>query len=369
MRDKGSILWLDPRALIEDPENVRHDTPDLEGLADSIRQYGVLQPLGVARHADRFHVVYGTRRRRAAIMAGLEHVPCVELSGDRLVCQLLENLHRVDLNDMEKAEGFARLKEQLSLGRRDLSETKLDELTARTLGVSPSTVRRYLRLRELPTGVRALLRNGELTVTQAQHLFALQDGARQEEVARSAAEKGLSAASVARACGLLAARPGLSVDAALAAAEGRAPGPDRARDGEGPGVPGQTAPGSPTPGAPKLAPRPKIEEGIDEDRELWGDEAVTDDDIERAARARKRSAVESAFADTLTADGNRVLRIHTVDAFCDEVARIARCVSEGDLARAIERDPKAAIKLDLAGRQVQYVLGALAELAAEAVPA
>ena len=369
MRDKASILWLDPHALIEDPENVRHDTPDLEGLADSIRQYGVLQPLGVARHADRFHVVYGTRRRRAAIMAGLEQVPCLELSGDRLVCQLLENLHRVDLNDMEKAEGFARLKEQLSLGQRDLSESRLDELTARTLGVSASTVRRYLRLRELPTGVRALLRRGELTVTHAQHLFAIQDGARQEEVARSAAEKGLSAASVSRACGLLAARPGMSVDVALAAAESRAPGPDGAWDGERVGPLSPTGPGTATAGAPKLAPRPKVDEGVDEDRELWGDEAVTDDDVERAARAKKRSAVESAFADTLTADGNRVFRIHSVDAFGDEVARIARCVSDGDLARAIEREPKAGLKLDLARRQVQYVLAALAELAAEAVPA
>jgi ParB family chromosome partitioning protein len=356
MRDKGSILWLDPHHLIEDPENVRHDTPDLEGLADSIKQYGVLQPLGVSRHADRFHVVYGTRRRRAAIMAGVEQVPCVELSGDRLVCQLLENLHRADLNDMEKAEGFARLKEQLSLAHRDLSETKLDELTARTLGVSPSTVRRYLRLRDLPTGVRALLRGGELTVTHAQHLFAVQDGVKQEEVARTVAEKGMSAASVSRACGLLAARPGMSVDAALAAA---------VRGVCAAGAPAAAAP----PAAQKLGPRPKVDEGIDEDRDLWGDEAVTDDDLERAAREQKRSAVDAAFGDTLTADGNRVFRIHTVDSFCDEVARISRCVSEGDLARAIDKDPKAAMKLDLARRQVQYVLNALGQLAAEAVPA
>jgi hypothetical protein len=123
------------------------------------------------------------------------------------------------------------------------------------------------------------------------------------------------------------------------------------------------------PAEPKVAPRPKVEEAIDEDRELWGDEAVTDDDLERAAREQKRPAVDSAFADTLTADGNRVFRIHTVDAFCDEVGRVARCVSEGDLARAIERDPKALMKLDLARRQVQYLLAALGELATGAVPA
>lgn len=351
MRDRAAILWLDPRTLVEDPENVRHDTPDLEGLADSIKQYGVLQPLGVTRHAERYHIVYGTRRRRASVMAGLETVPCVELSGDRLACQLLENLHRVDLNDMEKAEGFARLKEQLSLHQRDTSETRLDELTARTLGVSTSTVRRYLRLRELPTGVRALLRTGELNVTQAQHLFAVQDGQKQEELARTAAEKGLSAAGVSRACGLLAARPNLSVEAAIGAAE------------RGEAVTGSAI--SAAAEAPaKMAPRPKVNEGIDEDRELWGDEAVTDDDVERAAREQKRS-----IGDVATADGNRVFRIHTVDAFCDEVARISRCVSEGDLARAVQRDGKAGMKLDLARRQLEYVVGALRDVVREAVPA
>src|SRR5919201_2148388 len=150
MRDRGTILWLDPAELIEDPENVRHESTDIDGLAESIRQYGVLQPLGVSRHGERWHLVYGTRRRRAAVRAGLDAVPCVELTGDRLVCQLLENLQRAELNDMEKAEGIGRLKEQLALRHRDPSESRLDELTATTLGVSASTVRRYLRLRDLP---------------------------------------------------------------------------------------------------------------------------------------------------------------------------------------------------------------------------
>jgi ParB family chromosome partitioning protein len=346
MRDRGTILWLDPRQLIEDPENVRHESTDVDGLAESIRQYGVLQPLGVSPHNGRYHVVYGTRRRRAAVQAGLENVPCVELTGDRLICQLLENLQRAELNDMEKSEGFARLKERLALGNRELSETKLDELTARTLGVSASTVRRYLRLRELPTGLRALLRSGELTVTQAQHLFAVEDGAKQEEVGRTAAEKGLSAATISRACGLLAARPNLPVPEAIAAAE----------RGESAGAAALRAVEAADPARP--APRPKVDEGISEDRELWGDEAITDDDMERTAREAKVSPI----GDTLTADGNRVFKIHSVDSFCDEVNRIARCLSEGDLARALQKDPKGAMKLDLAKRQIQYVFTALDDL-------
>ena len=344
MRDRGTILWLDPRQLIEDPENVRHESTDVEGLAESIRQYGVLQPLGVSPHNGRYHVVYGTRRRRAAVEAGLESVPCVELAGDRLICQLLENLQRADLNDMEKAEGIGRLKEKLSLEHRELSETKLDEQTARTLGVSPSTVRRYLRLRELPTGVRAMLRAGDLNVTQAQHLFALSDATAQDELALAAAERGMSAAALARASGLLVARPNLHVAEAIAAAE----------RGESATTTHAAAPPPPV----KLAPRPKVDEPIDEDRELWGDEAVTDDSSEKLAREEGRG-----LADVATADGNRVFRIRTVDAFCDEVARLSRCVSEGDLGRAVQADPKASVKLELARRQLEYVCSALEPLA------
>ena len=354
MRDNATILWLDPRTLIEDPDSVRHETPELEGLAESLKQYGVLQPLGVSRHADKHHVIYGTRRRRAAVIAGLDRVPCIELTADRLVCQLLENVQRTDLNDMEKSEGFGRLKEQFSLTHRDLSETKLDELTARTIGVSPSTIRRYLRLRDLPTGVRALIRANELNVTQAQHLFAVSDGSQQEEMARLAADRGLSAATIARACGLLVARPGITVTDAISGAER-----------------GEMATGGPRAMAEiahiRPQTRPQVESEGNEDRELWGDEAVTDDDIERARREKSNhpSAVDAAFADASTADGNRVFRIHTIDGFCDEVARLARCVADGDLARAMQKDNKARIKLDLARRQIEYTLRSLNELTSE----
>src|SRR5262245_37977150 len=281
MRDRGTILWLDPQQLVEDPENVRHERTDVDGLAESIRRYGVLQPLGVSRHSGRWHLVYGTRRRRAAVQAGLEAVPCVELTGDRLVCQLLENLQRAELNDMEKAEGIGRLKEQLSLAHRDLGETKLDELTATTLGVSPSTVRRYLRLRELPTGVRAMLRAGDLNVTQAQHLFALPESATQDQLARAASERGLSAAALARASGLLVARPGLGVAEAVAAAE-------RGESATAPQLAASTRQdaAASAQAAARLSPRPRVDEGIDEDRELWGDEAITDECRERSARER-----------------------------------------------------------------------------------
>ena len=119
---EARLLYLDPRRLVPDAENVRREAGDLQSLAASLRQYGVLQPLGVIplaqlapqRGAGRYRVVYGNRRRAAAILAGLPAVPCLPLpqqdGPDPLVAQLLENMQRRDLNDMEKAEGLARLR-------------------------------------------------------------------------------------------------------------------------------------------------------------------------------------------------------------------------------------------------------------------
>ena len=117
-----------------DAENVRREAGDLQSLAASLRQYGVLQPLGVIplddsspAGAGRYRVVYGNRRRAAAILAGLPAVPCLPLpqqdGPDPLVAQLLENMQRRDLNDMEKAEGLARLRASWPRGAMRTSAT------------------------------------------------------------------------------------------------------------------------------------------------------------------------------------------------------------------------------------------------------
>ena len=129
-----SLVLVDPRAIQPDPENVRRDaTDDLDGLAESIRQHGVLQPLGVARESGGFRVVYGNRRRAAAIQVGLPEVPCVVVDAspeDRLIHQMLENLQRRDLNDMDKAEGFARLRRNLARQHPDWNDRQLDDAIA-----------------------------------------------------------------------------------------------------------------------------------------------------------------------------------------------------------------------------------------------
>src|SRR5438067_6666453 len=164
------LLYLDPRALEADPQGVRDDPGDIDGLAATIAEHGLLQPLGVvdAGHG-RYRVVYGNRRRAAAVKLGLERVPCILLDADdpqTLIQQLTENIQRQDLNDIEKARAFARLREQMAADGRPRAEGERDELTGRAVRLAARTVRRYLGLLELPEEVQAMLRAGDLSVTQ-----------------------------------------------------------------------------------------------------------------------------------------------------------------------------------------------------------
>ena len=339
-----SLVLVDPRAIQPDPENVRRDaTDDLDGLAESIRQHGVLQPLGVARESGGFRVVYGNRRRAAAIQVGLPEVPCVVVDAspeDRLIHQMLENLQRRDLNDMDKAEGFARLRRNLVRQHADWSDRQLDEAIGQVVGFSTATIRRYLGLRDLAPAVRDLITDGNLTVTQAQHLGAVSDPVNQTELAELAVEKGLSAAALSRACRAAANQPGISVAEAIELGE---------RDQ----VPEAIAPprsGAVAPAKLPRAPKPKDEDADDADLWIGSADATPDDDGPRAPSGPR------------TADGHRVFKIKSVSAFMDEIDRLARCLQDGDLARAADDEPDAPIQLRLAARQLDYVSKELAKL-------
>lgn len=332
-----SLVLVDPRAIQPDPENVRRDTTDdLDSLADSIRQHGVLQPLGVARESGGFRVVYGNRRRAAAIQVGLPEVPCVVVEAspeDRLIHQMLENLQRRDLNDMDKAEGFARLRRNLARHNPDWSDKQLDDGIGQIVGFTTATVRRYLGLRDLAPGVRDLISDGSLTVTQAQHLGAVADPVNQTELAELAVEKGLSAAALSRACRAATNRPGISVAEAIELGER-----DQVPDAIVSVRPSQEAPAK----LPR-GPKPKDEEADDSDLWVGSADSVPDDDGPHAP-AGPRSA-----------DGHRVFKIKTVSSFMDEIDRLARCLQDGDLARAADDEPDSPIQLRLAARQLAYV--------------
>jgi ParB family chromosome partitioning protein len=381
---------------VPDAENVRREAGDLQSLAASLRQYGVLQPLGVIPLEDsspagagRYRVVYGNRRRAAAILAGLPAVPCLPLpqqdGPDPLVAQLLENMQRRDLNDMEKAEGLARLRRFLAAGSdadlRDRGQpgsesgpdptggaggSSLDERLGALVGLAPRTVRRYLALRSLPPAVRDLLAEERLTVTQAQHLHQLPSPAQQEQVGARAAAEEWTAALVSRVCAALIRSPGSTLDEALRAAGGgweeiERLGPAPRPEGGPPQV-SQPARLRPAPQAPAAG------EGDSDEAGLWLEDATGAPTPEALGEpdpfagpapspgARGAPGAAAPGLEPETRDGHRVFRIRTLSAFCDEVDRLARCLQDGDLARAVGDDPAAPTRLRLAAKQLAFTL-------------
>ncbi len=137
--------------IVEDSNQVRRavDEPGLAGLADSIRQHGVLNPITVVAldGVDAYRIVTGERRWRASQIAGIYELPCIIRSGepnDRTAEQLIENLQREDLTPLDKANALRRLKETLEATNREI---------AQRLGISERTVGYLLDLLELPEAI------------------------------------------------------------------------------------------------------------------------------------------------------------------------------------------------------------------------
>jgi len=171
------------------------DDQRLEDLARSIRANGVIQPIvvrklpstGTAR--DRYQIIAGERRWRAARRAQLTKVPIVVkdvANGDKkrmLEMALIENIQREDLNPMEAAAGYQRLVDEFHL--------KQDEI-ATQVGKDRATVANYLRLLKLPDEVRANVASGALSMGHARAIVALPTDSDQRRLARDVVSRGLS---------------------------------------------------------------------------------------------------------------------------------------------------------------------------------
>ena len=145
------------------------DEADLGEMAASIRANGILQPILVRAIGDRYEIVAGERRWRAAQLAKLESVPVLVRSitdDESAVFALVENVQRADLNAMEKATAFRQLQEKLGATQEDV---------ARRVGLERSTVANFVRLLELPAEVQAHVSRGTLTMGHARALLGLVD--------------------------------------------------------------------------------------------------------------------------------------------------------------------------------------------------
>lgn len=158
--------------IVPDPDQPRRhfDEESLDLLSSSIKQNGILQPIVVISQADGYMIVAGERRWRAAKRAGLEKVPALvrTLSAQhKLEISLVENLQRRDLNPLETATAYLKLRDQFNL--------TLEEITQRIGTGAVSTVSNKLRLLKLHKSVQKVLAEGLITEGQARPLIGADD--------------------------------------------------------------------------------------------------------------------------------------------------------------------------------------------------
>mgnify|MGYP002800286927 FL=1 len=184
-RPERKVLWLPAAEIRPNPMQPRRtfEETGLRELAESIRRHGILQPLTVRRTAAGWELVAGERRLRAAVLAGLETVPCLEAEVDGRASALLalvENLQRKDLHYLEEAEAIAAFLHQTGMTQ---------EAVAAQLGMSPSALANKLRLLRLSPACRALLAANGLTERHARCLLRLEDEGERLTALRKAADK------------------------------------------------------------------------------------------------------------------------------------------------------------------------------------
>jgi ParB family chromosome partitioning protein len=180
--------WLDLSVIDRNPYQPRQqfDEAEMADLCDSIRTHGFLQPIVVRPMSDRFQIIAGERRFRAAQLANWNQVPVIVREvDDRLMAELaiVENVQRKDLNALEKAASFQRYLQEYGCTQEEL---------ANRVNIDRSTVANLIRLLELPEEVKQLVAKGEISQGHARALLPLGDEHEQKVFAKRIAAESLS---------------------------------------------------------------------------------------------------------------------------------------------------------------------------------
>lgn len=160
------------------------DQEELEGLAASIKEHGVLQPLILRKTQDGYQIIAGERRYRAAKLAGLDKVPVLvkDISDQQAdAISLIENLQREDLNPIEEAQALKAMMETHKLTQQDLADL---------IGKNRSSIANLLRLLNLEKEVQGYLAQGDLTFSHGKLLLKIKDPKKQVAKARDIIKKG-----------------------------------------------------------------------------------------------------------------------------------------------------------------------------------
>ena len=183
---------IDIGLIDRNPEQPRKifDDEALAELAESIKNYGVIQPIIVKQKGDRYEIIAGERRWRASRLAGLKTIPCIikdyteqEISE----IAIIENLQREDLNPIESAKAIKSLINQYNLTQDEVADK---------IGKSRPAVANTLRLLSLPESIIALVESNKLTAGHARALLAIESPAKQKEVALQIIQNGLTVRDV-----------------------------------------------------------------------------------------------------------------------------------------------------------------------------
>ena len=188
---RGGILYLRTDELSPNPVQPRRrfDDEALAELSESIKSYGILNPLTVRMRGGKYELVAGERRLRAAKLAGLQEVPCILLDvnmEDASLIALVENLQRRDLDFIEEAAGINQLIRMFGMSQEE---------AARRIGKSQSAVANKLRLLKLPPDVLEALRENGLTERHGRALLRLQRPEAQREALAYIIDNGLTVAA------------------------------------------------------------------------------------------------------------------------------------------------------------------------------
>ena len=190
--DTGAVRVLRLSQIDPNRSQPRQNFEDesLEELADSIRQFGVLQPILVQKKGSRYEIIAGERRWRASRKAGLTEIPAIVreyTDQETLELSLIENIQREDLNPIEEAKAFRRLLDEFSLRQEDL---------AARVSKSRTAITNSMRLLKLDERVQDMIVQGEISMGHARALIPVEIQEEQYLIAQQVAEKHLSVRDV-----------------------------------------------------------------------------------------------------------------------------------------------------------------------------
>jgi len=194
--DEGALKTIPVSQVVPNPFQPRKEfkADELSELQESLSASGLLQPITVRRRPGRdgFELIAGERRLRAAAKLGWKEIPAIIKEIDDktiLTLALIENLQRADLNPVEEGEGYYRLSHDFGLTQQQIAET---------VGKDRTTVANMLRVLQLPSAVRKLLEEGQLTLGHAKVLLGLEDSAQITRLAREVVADGLTVRELER---------------------------------------------------------------------------------------------------------------------------------------------------------------------------